>query len=204
MRSGQLEAINGSSCSTFHLAIYISFLKPILQYVLKPILRHLSSFYNVYLTLLCNVFWNISNLWYIRFYIHRSAKLDLNYGDDEHEDDDIIMNIKRRGRVKCGINRQCMPQMKSLVQLFSTQKCINRDKTEFATKQRKSQENQFFNKSTIIISGSESSFILMAFENQEKKCIVWYNQIYWSLVQSDMCIQSYKVEQISNNIACGV
>ena len=38
------------------------------------------------------------------------------------------------------------PQRQLLVQFFSTQKCVNRDKTDFPTKVRKSWQNQFYNK----------------------------------------------------------
>ena len=38
------------------------------------------------------------------------------------------------------------PQRQFLVQFFSTQKCVNRDKTDFPTKVRKSWQNQFYNK----------------------------------------------------------
>ena len=38
------------------------------------------------------------------------------------------------------------PQRQFLVQFFSTQKCVNRDKTDFLTKVRKSWQNHFYNK----------------------------------------------------------
>ena len=38
------------------------------------------------------------------------------------------------------------PHTQSLVKFFSTQKCVNRNKTDFATKRRKSQQNQFLDK----------------------------------------------------------
>ena len=40
------------------------------------------------------------------------------------------------------------PQAQSLVQFFSTQKRVNRDKTDFATKQRKLRQYRFSNKTT--------------------------------------------------------
>ena len=43
------------------------------------------------------------------------------------------------------------PQAQFLAQLFSTQKCVNRDKTDIATKQRKLRQNKFCNKTTIYI-----------------------------------------------------
>ena len=42
------------------------------------------------------------------------------------------------------------PRRQFLVQFFSTQKCVNRDKTDFGTKVRKSQQNQFSNKTAQI------------------------------------------------------
>ena len=38
------------------------------------------------------------------------------------------------------------PQRQFLVKFFSTQKCVNRDKTDFRTKVRESWQNQFYNK----------------------------------------------------------
>ena len=38
------------------------------------------------------------------------------------------------------------PQRQFVAQFFSTQKCVNCDKTDFATRVRKSQQNQFYNK----------------------------------------------------------
>ena len=45
----------------------------------------------------------------------------------------------------------CSPQMQLLVKFFSTQKCVNCDKTDFATKVRKLRQNQFYNKTTYIV-----------------------------------------------------
>ena len=47
------------------------------------------------------------------------------------------------------------PQAQFLVQLFSTQKRVNRNKTDFATKQRKLRQNRFCNKKMLVCSCGE-------------------------------------------------
>ena len=47
------------------------------------------------------------------------------------------------------------PQAQFLVQLFSTQKRVNRNKTDFATKQRKVRQNRFCNKKMLVCSCGE-------------------------------------------------
>ena len=47
------------------------------------------------------------------------------------------------------------PQAQFLVQLFSTQKRVNRDKTDFATKQHKLRQNRYCNKRMVVCSCGE-------------------------------------------------